>query len=62
LNDWYGVGTPWSLCGKASIDLKPGKKYIARVSKSGFIGHTINFEIPDEYKRLDVSLSPKETD
>jgi hypothetical protein len=50
------------LCGNASINIEPGKRYVVRVSKRGFKEQVIEFEMPYEYKRLDVSLPPKETD
>jgi hypothetical protein len=46
------------LCGLADIRLEFGKRYSVRVSKEGFETKVINFDMPDEKKRLDIRLDP----
>jgi hypothetical protein len=44
------------LCGLADIRLESGKRYSVRVSKEGFETKVINFDMPNEEKRLDIRL------
>lgn len=46
------------LCGIAQIRLEPGKRYSVRISKDGFENKAINFEMPDQQKRLNIRLDP----